>query len=174
MAWHVDYWDRLGWKDRFASRHATQRQHDYAQAWRSASVYTPCFAIDGREWRGPNVPRASSERVGILRASYDGGNLSVTFPDASPDRLVAHAVILAMGVASKVTRGENRGRELRHDFVAVTPSQHALLRDGRAEIILPTRTEASASKFALAVWITRGDELSALQATGGLLNLRRP
>jgi hypothetical protein len=174
VAWHVDYWDRLGWKDRFASRDATQRQHDYAQAWRSTSVYTPCFAIDGREVRGPNVPRASNELVGILRVSYEGGTLSISFPAARVDRHMAHAVILATGIASKVTRGENRGRELRHDFVAATPPQHAPLRDGRAEIVLQTPREVSATRFAIAVWITRDDELSAVQATGGLLTLSQP
>jgi hypothetical protein len=120
------------------------------------------------------VPRASNERVGILRASYDAANLSISFTDASPDRHMAHAVILAMGIVSKVTRGENRGRELRHDFVAAAPPQHAPLRDGRAEIVLQTPPEVNASKFAIAVWITRDDELSALQATGGPLTLRRP
>jgi hypothetical protein len=174
VAWHVDYWDRLGWKDRFASRDATQRQHAYANAWRSNSVYTPCFALDGREWRGPSVPGASNERVGILRASFDGGNLSISFAAASPERHMAHAVILAMDIASKVTRGENRGRELRHDFVAATLPQHAPLRDGRGEIFLQTPAKVGASKFAIAVWITRGDDLSALQATGGPLTLQRP
>ena len=169
VAWHVDYWDRLGWKDRFASRQATQRQHAYAQAWRSASVYTPCFAIDGREVRGPNVPRASKEHGGILRASLDGDTLSVSFSDVSPDRHVAHAVILGMGIASKITRGENRGRELRHEFVALTPLQSVPLSGGRAEIILQNRLEANAPELAIAVWITRSDELDVVQATGGLL-----
>jgi len=52
VAFHVDYWDNLGWKDRFASAAFTARQRDYAARWNSGSVYTPGFVLDGQEWRG--------------------------------------------------------------------------------------------------------------------------
>src|SRR5690242_10629700 len=43
LAFHVDYWDRLGWRDRFASRQWTERELHYASLWKSESVYTPCL-----------------------------------------------------------------------------------------------------------------------------------
>src|SRR5271168_2805061 len=47
LAWHVDYWDRLGWKDRYSSADATQRQHDYARRLGLDGIYTPQLVIDG-------------------------------------------------------------------------------------------------------------------------------
>src|SRR5438067_10607068 len=49
VAFHVDYWDRLGWKDSFASAEWTKRQQIYAQNWKAQSVYTPAFDLNGRE-----------------------------------------------------------------------------------------------------------------------------
>ena len=79
VAFHVDYWDYLGWKDPYATKAYTQHQHDYAAQWRSRSVYTPGFVLDGREWRGglghEDLPRASNKRHGVLTArSETAGN----------------------------------------------------------------------------------------------------
>src|SRR5689334_18800483 len=58
LAFHVDYWDRLGWRDPFASKEWTARQYAYSAGWKSESVYTPGFVLDGREWRNNDVPPA--------------------------------------------------------------------------------------------------------------------
>ena len=51
LAFHVDYWDSLGWKDPFAAPAYTQRQRAWAAAWRADTVYTPGLVLDGQEWR---------------------------------------------------------------------------------------------------------------------------
>src|SRR5713101_6658813 len=51
VAFHVNYWDNLGWKDRLASVEFTQRKHTYASGWGSDTVYTPEFVLNGREWQ---------------------------------------------------------------------------------------------------------------------------
>ena len=179
IAWHVDYWDRLGWKDRFASQANTARQYAYAAAWHSDTVYTPCFVLDGNEWRGRELPAHSDEPAGVLRATYDEGNVTVRY-QAMPTKLAAasastyeaHAVLLAMDVASKVTAGENSGRELRHHFVAGTPVHTARLRNGETRFELRPAAPANGSSFALAVWITTPGDLTPRQAVGGELQSR--
>lgn len=169
VAWHVNYWDRLGWKDRFASKSATERQYAYADRWRGASVYTPCFVLDGREWRERAVPKASPATAGMLRVRYDGRKLDVDFDSAKAGDYDAHAVILGLGIVSQVKAGENRGRELHHDFVAVTPPRSAPLRDGRTEIELRRPEDTGAADHAVAVWVTRRGELAPVQAVGGAI-----
>ena len=51
VAFHVDYWDSLGWRDKWASPQFTERQRAYAAASASANVYTPEFVLNGAEWR---------------------------------------------------------------------------------------------------------------------------
>src|SRR5688572_1610666 len=51
VAFHVDYWDHLGWKDKFARAAHTSRQRRYADEWGANTVYTPGLVLDGAEWR---------------------------------------------------------------------------------------------------------------------------
>lgn len=170
IAWHVDYWDRLGWKDRFARRDATQRQYAYAEGWRSGTVYTPCFVLDGREWRTRDrVPAASPDKAGRLRATWEQGKLSIAFDASDSDSYTVHAALLGSDITSKVTRGENSGRRLNHEFVALEFKQ-APLRSGRSEIELPAMKPSGVGRVAIAVWLTRGSDLTPVQATGGWLD----
>jgi len=52
LAFHVDYWNSPGWKDRWSSPQFSLRQSDYAQLWHAENVYTPCFVLNGGEWTG--------------------------------------------------------------------------------------------------------------------------
>src|SRR5215831_9028607 len=84
IAFHVDYWDHLGWRDRFAKPDFTQRQQRYAAAWGGDSVYTPGFAVNGREWRGwfggGGGLRSSSEKIGKLGVTLSGdGKVAAIF-----------------------------------------------------------------------------------------------
>lgn len=180
VAFHVDYWNRLGWPDRFSKREFTSRQSDHAAGWSGGSVYTPCFVRDGAEWRarGEKISAPGGAPVGVLTASYDGAVLRAEFTPArvrAGEQFEIHAALLGGGIVSKVTAGENRGETLRHEFVAL------VLMHGKpgGEITLaapkiPGLTgEASAksgvTRHALAVWVTRRGELAPLQATGGWL-----
>ena len=169
VAFHVDYWDRLGWTDRFASPAFTKRQYEYAGRWRSGSVYTPAFVRNGHEGDGP----VAAGKPGRLRVEVNAkGEAVVTFqPTARGGDWVAEAAPLASGVTSDVRRGENAGRKLAHEFVALDLIHAKLEPHGAAwtaAFVLPSKSAAPIS--ALAVWVHTADDPSPVQAAGGWLD----
>lgn len=178
IAFHVDYWDYLGWRDPWSSKVFTDRQHAYARDWRSDSVYTPGLVLNGKEWRSWSRSKSippSTTKAGVLKVtSTDFRNWDVTFflTASSGGTYEAHAALLASGLTSDVKAGENNGRHLEHDFV-VTRLKPCLLRadrnqaQGRIELELTKGGPAKSS--ALVVWITHSGKLEPLQATGGWL-----
>ena len=169
VAFHVDYWNHLGWPDRFSAREFTQREYDYAAAWSSGSVYTPCFVRNGVEWRGARTLTPDTTVAGRLVVDYDGRVLHASFSPAHPragEDFEIYAAVLGGGITSRVTAGENRGETLHHEFIALA-LVHAPL--GR-ELQLPVPQVAGVARHALAVWVTRRGELAALQATGGWID----
>jgi hypothetical protein len=176
VEFHVNYWDRLGWPDRFATREFTQRQYDHAAAWdNGASVYTPCFVHDGAEWRAGPLPPARGKGGLLTVVVFADGTAHAEFVPVIPDakeKYELHVALLGSGFSSRVTAGENRGETLRHEFVALALADHPFaLADGtsRAEFVLPVSKITDAPRRALAVWVTRRGDLIPLQATGGWL-----
>lgn len=170
VAFHVDYWNRLGWPDRFATREFTQREYAYAAAWRSPSVYTPCLVRDGADLGGARALASSGVKAGRLTVGYDGTTLHAEFFPAAPragDAFEIHAALLGGGIISKVTAGENEGETLHHEFIALVLA-HASL--GHDLALPPGPKVAGVTRHALAVWVTRRGELTPLQATGGWLD----
>jgi hypothetical protein len=176
VGFHVNYWDRLGWKDRFASRAFTQRQYALASRWGSNSVYTPCFALDGREWHpGADLPPPEGDRPGTLSLALgEDGICRVRFtpsPGAAASRWEAHVALLGGGYESKVTAGENRGATLHQEFVALALADSAMQPGQATESAdLPVPAAPGAQRRALAAWVTRAGQLEPVQATGGWLN----
>ena len=168
VAFHVNYWDNLGWPDRLASPRFTQRQRDYAALWRANSVYTPGFVLDGREWRDRALPRASGEKAGVLKVRIAEDRASVSFP-AGGRKLEAHLVWLTGEVVNEVKAGENRGSKLRHDFVALTLETQPI--DATSGVANFTTPKPAGAK-AVAAWITEAGRAEPLQATGGALDAR--
>jgi hypothetical protein len=170
VVFHVVYWDRLGWSDRFASRDFTARQYAYASRWSSDSVYTPGFVLDGTEWRpaARRPPPATADKAGVLSADYaDDGTCRVKF--TAPGDYEVHVALLGGGIVSPVRAGENAGRTLHHEFVALA-LRTARLEAGAAQVMLPAAVRDGVTRTALAVWVTRRGELTPLQATGGWLD----
>ncbi len=179
VAFHVDYWNSLGWKDAWSDAEFSERQRSYAQLWRAENIYTPEYVLNGKEWRnwfaGKNGPKSDGEKVGILTVASSGTNRwQVTFvPEKnSAARYEIHAALLAGGIISAVKAGENRGRDLRHDFAVVNLVQIGMTTsNGVAKgrfIISPPKSDAGTTR-ALAVWVTLADELQPVQAAGGWL-----
>lgn len=181
VAFHVNYWDHLGWKDALATKPFTARQHAYAEAWRASSVYTPGFVRNGAEWR----PRGATPEG---RGATDAGTLTLRWRAADDTCVVDYApapgaaagekfeisvALLGGGIVNDVKRGENSGRTLRHEFVALRLESAALAvgDDGArtASLALPPRAEIKTERRAIAAWVTRRGSLTPLQALGGWL-----
>jgi hypothetical protein len=177
VAFHVDYWDRLGWRDRFAKPEFTSRQQRHAAAWGGDSVYTPGFVVNGKEWRGwfgGNGMPTTSTKVGVLRVSVsDGGKLTATFvPEATQARALAiNVALLGNDLESDVKRGENSGRKLRHDFVVLQMAKSEMTNQGNlwTGTVLLSSNAGTDKATALAAWVQSGETASPIQATGGWL-----
>ncbi len=135
LAYHVDYWNHLGWADPFSSRQWSERQSDYARAMNLDGEYTPQMVIGG-EWQCGGSDAGSIERaVATARSASPVGRTSVqaNFAGAGPRKLRVkvsaqmlniagtgpHVVMLAIyenGLVSKIGAGENGGREITYDY----------------------------------------------------------
>jgi len=130
---HVDYWDRLGWKDRFSSAALTERQRVYADHFKNESIYTPQMIVDGRaEFVGSDatsarkaIERAVAAAHGTVRIGFEAAPANHVGVAVSLQNLPADAgdradLLLAITedkLRSDVTRGENHGRTLTHAAV---------------------------------------------------------
>lgn len=131
---HVDYWNHLGWKDPFSSAQFSQRQTDYARAFRIEDIYTPQMIVDGRtQFNGSNLrtaleaiakaARSPKATVAIAITESTPGSISFTVRvDNVPgmprsDKADVMLAVVEDGLMSKVTRGENSGRDLIHSAV---------------------------------------------------------
>jgi hypothetical protein len=120
QAFHVGYWDSLGWVDRFASPAHTARQKQVASSNGLSGIYTPQVVRNGRDWRDFTRPAVASEparaRIAIQRSPSDAFEASVAPLDAGA-RWSAYWTVTEHGHSSKVRAGENAGEFLQHDFV---------------------------------------------------------
>jgi len=132
LAFHVDYWDRLGWVDRFASAQFTARQAQQVASAGASFTYTPQVLVNGRDWRGwPNLPPAQPKALVKLSLSRgaDGIAVASVLPLAgAPERLALWWAQVEDGHVSQVLAGENKGVRLRHDHVVVQYGQVAAWR----------------------------------------------
>ena len=154
LAFHVDYWDYIGWPDPFAERAYTQRQRGYARAQGERTVYTPQMIMDGRSHVVGNnttaVRNAINEykemaSVMALNAENSNGRVTVFAPEK---RLSAKADVLLIeympSATTEVLRGENAGRKLTyHNIVrsvqklGTWSSSGAKILKGRQKFDLP-------------------------------------
>lgn len=169
VAFHVDYWNGIGWKDPFSSSIYSERQRRYVREGLVSQVYTPGFVINSDEWRGwfrgQRKWQGSDKTPGVLSAHLDGNRLTATFAQQEP--LVLTVAYLGMGLSQQVEAGENSGRKLVHDFVVL----NLVSGEGEGEwnFRLPPVPDAGQHRTALAVWVSPRDSQQVLQAVGGYL-----
>src|SRR5580700_1978945 len=139
---HVDYWDRLGWRDPFSSPQYTARQQEYASKFSRDGVYTPQLVVDGRfGFVGSDGREAVSTiqkairdpkiAISIANVTRAGNQVSahIELPASAQSpkggKAVLYVAIADSKAESHVTRGENGGRNLVHVGVVRSLKQAA-------------------------------------------------
>ena len=131
QAFHVNYWDYIGWTDRFATPAHTVRQRQVSAWQKSNQIYTPQMVKDGRDWRNwntnlvPTEPASltislQQEKTDVVRGDVFSAQVVPVMPTtgAAPTQpWAAYWTVTEHGHSSKVLRGENSGEQIKHDFV---------------------------------------------------------
>ncbi len=158
LGFHVDYWDGLGWKDRFSSAKFTKRQEQYAQALKVDGPYTPEMVVDGAvEFVGNDAGRAQSTirqqasqletaQVKIAPAGADQLSIQVKGPAGSASSSGGGNALVMLAITednltTQVGSGENGGRTLHHAAVVRELRQVGTLKDGVIETTVPLKLE---------------------------------
>ncbi len=134
LAWHVDYWNRLGWSDPFSSAQWSARQREYARVMRSSQVYTPQLILNGQTQLVGSSERAVRAEIARQLGRESRGFVSIR--SVKPSAAVVHVelearadpshnsgmvklnvVLFENGITTAVRRGENSGRALRNDHI---------------------------------------------------------
>ena len=192
MGEHVDYWDELGWHDRFSSSLFTARQQAYAQRFGIAGPYTPQMVVDGRtEFVGSDRHRATE----AIRTAAVRRKLGLTMEAmAVSGRRVAGEVAIGGGEAAKgatmyaalvdpvdvteVRNGENGGRRLMHAGVVRTLVQLRVPESGgRVAMSLMAPADATISAMRMVVFLVDAQGAvigaAAREVAGGMASAAR-
>ncbi|MGB0495057.1 MAG: DUF1223 domain-containing protein [Kangiellaceae bacterium] len=183
IAFHVDYWDYIGWKDPFAKRTHALRQRRYRSEGNIKGVYTPGFVYMGQEFRAwylhEKLPDINWSDIGNLSVSIKNNQAKIQFNpvdnsnNLENNKLKAHLSILGFDLSSKIKRGENEGKILKHEFVSLENKQSISRRKANQyqwEIDIPEKFHKSNKKLGVAVWVSATDNQQPIQSAGAWLN----
>lgn len=152
LSFHVDYWDRLGWKDPYSNSLYSYRQRQYAEALSLNSVYTPQIIVNGTtEFVGSDESKLDDAVEKVLRtnATATFTALQTTFAEGNKIKVRytiqgnikgcdLHVALISKQESTAVKRGENTGRQLNHTNVVrqfVTTNADTI---GEVAIDMPT------------------------------------
>lgn len=133
LAFHVDYWDYIGWKDRFAKASFTERQRKSAAQGGLGFVYTPQFILNGKDFRSWNDARLE-QGINSIHQRPAPAELSLKFSDKDHGEILIsttaqttvtdetkdadiYVALYENKLSSMINAGENMGRTLKHDYV---------------------------------------------------------
>ena len=131
MALHVDYWDYIGWKDTFANPAFARRQRDMTASGHARGVYTPQIVINGQDTRSwlsesrfksevasiNRMPAKAEIRLAVNSTTAKSLQISTNIQTSEAGPLVYYLALQENNLQSIDNAGENRGEQLRHDYV---------------------------------------------------------
>jgi hypothetical protein len=180
LGFHVDYWNSLGWKDRFSSAEFSRRQEQYTQSLRVDGPYTPEMVVDGAvEFVGNDSGRAQRT---IREAASQPEVATVKISSAVADQLAVQVkasssakdaqVMLAItedNLMTQVGSGENGGRTLHHAAVVRELRQLGRLHEGSFEANVPLKLDKDWKRNELRAVVFVQEGPSGKIATGKIL-----
>ena len=128
LSYHVDYWNKLEWKDIFSDASFTQRQEYYSNIFRLNSIYTPQVVVNGRkEFLGSNKSKLissieeqlndrSAVSIKLNAIQNTGAKIDVNYSAEGVDAKKEQAILVLIQkmATSEIKKGENKGRTLNH------------------------------------------------------------
>lgn len=173
VAFHVNYWDYIGWRDPYAHATHGKRQYWYARHQNLPTVYTPAFVVNGKAWRrgwDKHEPARNTHKTGELKVKVKDSRVVADFNaiNLKPGNLTLNIALLGMDLISHIEAGENEGRTARHEFV-VLGFRSVNSQSSHWEASLPELHYSGARRYALAAWVSLQNDPTPLQAVGGEL-----
>lgn len=159
LAYHVDYWDRQGWKDIFSNADYSKRQVQYGNWLNNPQIYTPQAIINGKsEFVGSEESQirlailkqlaTNSETTLTLQAKQSEKEVQVNYQTTgAPKGSVLALAILQKNAQSKVVRGENAGRELSHVQIVRKLQSNVLSATGNGIVTIALPKDFNAQDF---------------------------
>lgn len=175
LAFHVDYWDYLGWKDRFSSADYTRRQRHLGANNLQRTIYTPEFFVNGMEARGTNnildkIQQANQRQAPLdlkLTVSRDETGLLLELHSPGERKTVGQIhhryLVYENNLSSDVKRGENSGETLNHQQVVRYMSKAQNLQQNNQHRIA-IEPDWKPQNIGVAVLVTSPGERDYLQA----------
>lgn len=185
LAWHVDYWNYIGWSDPFSSSAFSARQQEYARAMKAAQVYTPQLVLDGKNQLVGSSERAvraeiarqlnEADRAMVSIGSFDPSTTEIAVDvsvslstDVSAGKLGLRVVLFENDIRTTVKRGENSGKTLRNDHVVRWASPHYPVQKIPNESVytvgIPVEEEWQRQNLGVAVFVQDSETLEILGA----------
>jgi hypothetical protein len=161
LSYHVDYWDRLGWKDPYSQAQFTQRQYDYSKWMNSENVYTPQIVVNGQD---EFVGSDSKKMNQTLSQLADGGskinfqfenidwkrevvNLEINISDL-PKNSQLNVALVNKNTETNIPRGENEGRKLTGaNVVRVLQKLQLTALKNKVNLLIPNDLEKSNARI---------------------------
>lgn len=151
LSFHVDYWDYLGWKDRFALPASSKRQRMYARRFKRGYVYTPQMVIDGQAEiigsRTGQVDRAIAragarqDKITVRLVKGADGKVRALLPagasSAKAEPATVWMVLIDRSHTTRIKRGENGGKRLTYTHVVRTLRRVGAWRGDKTALVLP-------------------------------------
>jgi hypothetical protein len=173
LAYHVDYWDRLGWKDPFSKKEYSQRQSAYADKFGKVSVYTPQVIVNGAtEFVGSDESKLG-KAVGNGLEKTPANNFEITVKQndnavvvnyniKESSNLLLNVALVQPEATTVVKRGENGGRTLHHVNIVRELNTTNATRNGTVTLKIPD--SESKTPFKVIAFTQSSKDLHVLNA----------